>query len=116
MQITGTIKVIGKTKEYGENNFQKREFVVTTGDDKYPQHIPMEFVKDKCSLLDNYKVGEVVTVDVNLLGREWTKDGKTRYFLTLQAWKIAKAEGVQAPFPTVDKEDLNDDSDEDLPF
>lgn len=115
MQITGTIKLIKDTQTF-DSGFTKREFVVTTGD-QYPQHIPMEFVKDKCSALDKYKVGETVTVDCNVLGREWINpQGEEKYFLTLQAWKIEKAEGVQAPFPTVSAEDLNDDEPNDLPF
>ena len=45
MEITGKIKQIGETKEYGSNGFQKREVVVTT-EEQYPQHILIEFVQD----------------------------------------------------------------------
>jgi hypothetical protein len=41
MEITGKIKQIDETKEYGSNGFQKRELVLTT-EEQYPQHILIE--------------------------------------------------------------------------
>ena len=58
MEITGKIKQIDETKEYGSNGFQKRELVLTT-EEQYPQHILIEFVQDKCSVLNAYNVGPV---------------------------------------------------------
>ena len=61
MKITGKIKFIDETKTYGNNGFQKRELIVTTNDD-YPQPICIEFVQDKCTLLDNYSVGHLTSM------------------------------------------------------
>ena len=47
MNISGKIKLIGETKEFGTNGFRKRELVVTT-QEQYPQNILVEFVQDKC--------------------------------------------------------------------
>jgi hypothetical protein len=118
MEVTGKIKVIGKTINVTET-FSKRELVVTT-DEQYPQHILIEFNKDKCSLLDKFKVGEVVTVGINLGGREWVNpQGETKYFNSVRGWKIFKADETQVVevvgqvFETVTE--VNDDSN-DLPF
>ena len=85
MEVKGKIKVIKDTSQVSDN-FQKREFVVTT-DEQYPQDISMEFVQDKVGILDNYSVGDEVTVGINLRGREWTpkNGGETKYFNTIQA-------------------------------
>ena len=105
MEFKGTIHVIEGTKTYGAKGFAKRLFVVKT-DEKYPQFIPMEFVQDKTTLLDKFKVGQEVTVNVNVRGREWTNpEGEAKYFLSLEAWRISTGEGVQAD-PQVESDDL----------
>jgi len=88
MEITGKIKFIDVTKEVGSNNFKKRDLVVIT-DESYPQHILIQFVKDKCELLDKYAVGQDVTIGINLRGNEWQNpQGETVYFNTIQGWSI----------------------------
>ncbi|MBP6587257.1 MAG: DUF3127 domain-containing protein, partial [Flavobacterium sp.] len=62
MEVTGKIKMIDQTKEVGSSGFKKRDVVVTT-DEQYPQHILVQFVQDKCDLLNNYQVGEAVKID-----------------------------------------------------
>lgn len=96
MEVTGRIKMIDETRAFGANGFRKREVVVTT-DEQYPQHIMIEFTQDKCDLLNNYQVGEPVKISINLRGREWvTPQGETRYFNSIQGWRIEKAvEGAQ---------------------
>jgi len=122
MEVTGKIKVIGSTVNVTET-FSKRELVVST-DEQYPQHILIEFNKDKCSLLDKYKVGEVVTVGINLGGREWVNpQGETKYFNSIKGWKISVNGTAQpqqnvpintAPFETV--KNVNQEQHSDLPF
>ena len=95
MEVVGKIKSIGQTSEVGSSNFKKRDIVVTT-QEQYPQHILIQFVQDKCDILDKYKVGQSVTVGVNLRGREWVnKKGETVYFNTIQGWKINAEEVVE---------------------
>ncbi len=92
MEIQGKIKVISQTQEFGANGFKKRELVVTT-DEQYPQDILIEFVQDKCSILDKYEVGQPVTIGINLRGREWVnEEGVAKYFNSLQGWKISSNE------------------------
>ena len=123
MNISGKIKLINETKEYGSNGFRKRELVVTT-QEQYPQNILVEFVQDRCELLDSYNIGELVKIDINIRGREWTnKDNEVKYFNSIQGWRIEKIEenydSQIQPLPT--KEELNADENsskepDDLPF
>ena len=88
-EIAGKIKVINPTKEVSDS-FKKREIVVTT-EEQYPQHISIDFIQDKCAILDSYKVGEEVCVSINIRGKEHTtKDGEVRHFNQLQGWKIER--------------------------
>ena len=57
MEVQGRIKMVGETQSFGGNGFRKREIVVTT-EEQYPQHIMVEFVQDKCDLLNSYKEGQ----------------------------------------------------------
>ncbi|UFH47543.1 DUF3127 domain-containing protein [Flavobacterium galactosidilyticum] len=125
MEVTGKIKMIDQTKEVGSGGFKKRDIVVTT-DEQYPQHILVQFVQDKCDLLNGFQVGEPVKIDINLRGREWTNpQGETVYFNTIQGWRIAKAQGdapaAQAPpMPAAQAfapaTNLNEEDADDLPF
>ena len=125
MEVTGKIKMIDQTKEVGSAGFKKRDVVVTT-DEQYPQHILVQFVQDKCDLLNNFQVGDGVKIDINLRGREWTNpQGETVYFNTIQGWRIAKAQAEtaapQAPqMPAAaafsPATSLNEEEPDDLPF
>jgi len=124
MEVTGKIKMIDTTKEVG-TTFKKRDVVVTS-DEQYPQHILVQFVQDKCDLLNGYNIGDNVKIDINLRGREWTNpQGETVYFNTIQGWRIGKAQAEAAPaqappmpaaaaFPPATS--LNEEEHDDLPF
>ena len=112
MALKGKIIMIGDTTEYGENNFKKREFAIETLDEQYPQKIGLECIQSKCDLLDDFKLGDLVTVKSNLKGREWENpDGEMKYFNSLQVWKITK-DGNSTP--ETQKENEKDENG--LPF
>ncbi len=117
MEITGKIKAIGIETEVGSSGFKKRDLIVTT-DEKYPQHISIQFVQDKCEYLDTYKIGDDVKVEFNLRGREWTNpQGETVYFNTIQGWRISKESGKTGPkqaFETANT--FKEEDHDDLPF
>ncbi|MBL6648330.1 MAG: DUF3127 domain-containing protein [Flavobacteriaceae bacterium] len=124
MDITGKIKLINETKEYGSNGFRKRELVVTT-EEQYPQDLLVEFVQDKCDILNSYNVGDSVKVDINLRGREWqSPQGEIKYFNSIQGWRIEKLSLESNPnIPPVPPaeafepaDDVNDNEPDDLPF
>jgi hypothetical protein len=110
----GTIKVINQTQVISES-FSKREFVIET-DGQYPKPNAFQVTKDKCSLLDNFKVGQQVEVFWNLNGKEWTSPaGEVKYFNTLEAWKIEVLGAVSVPQAKQSTTPANEEED-DLPF
>ncbi len=121
MQVTGKVKLINATQTFGSNGFRKRELVVTT-DEQYPQMILVEFIQDKCDLLDSYSVGQDVTVSINLRGREWVNpQGETKYFNSIQGWRIEASQasaGSDTPpaFETTNAPISSDNEPDDLPF
>lgn len=125
MEVTGKIKVLGDIKTFGDNGFRKREVVVTT-EEQYPQDLLIEFIQDKCDILNSYNVGENVKIDINLRGREWeSPQGEIKYFNSIQGWRIEKL-GVEdqndmvPPIPqteeSTDNEEFGKDEPDDLPF
>jgi hypothetical protein len=124
MELSGKIKWIDETKTYGSNGFRKREVVITT-EEQYPQHILIEFIQDKCDLLNTYQVGQDVKIGINLRGREWVNpEGQTKYFNSIQGWKIEATEGSvvseMPPMPPASSfepaEGEPKEVDDDLPF
>ena len=86
--ISGTVTDFGDLYEKGD--FKKRDLIVKT-DGEYPQVYAVEFVKEKEELLDFLEIGQRVQVHCNLRGREWVNpSGVTKYFISLQGWKIDK--------------------------
>ena len=81
--ISGTIKKIFDEQTFG-SGFNKREFVLTTSAERYPQDIKFELVKDKVSLLEPLREGDKIKVSFDIRGREW----KENYYVNLNAWKI----------------------------
>ena len=105
MEIQGTIKMIGTINKVSDK-FSKRDLrIVTDGD--YPQTLEIQFVNDKCTVLDKYKAGEIVSVAINLKGREWTnpKDGEVKCFNTIEGRKIGYAGDHSASLQGAELED-----------
>lgn len=123
MELQGKIIMIGETQEFGSNGFRKRDIVVET-QEQYPQKILVEFVQDKTELLDKFAVGTNVKISINLRGREWVNpQGETKYFNSIQGWKInAEGNQQQPPAPAQQQDafeptdDLNEEDENDLPF
>tara|TARA_R100000908_G_C3736544_1_gene134235 strand:+ start:978 stop:1325 length:348 start_codon:yes stop_codon:yes gene_type:complete len=112
--LKGKLIVKGAEQQISEK-FKKREFVVQDDSSQYPQVISFQLVQDKCSLLEAYNEGDEISVNFNLRGREWVspKDGTTKYFNTLEAWKI---EGETAAATSATPEVATADESDDLPF
>lgn len=124
MEIVGNIKKIEETKTYGSSGFRKREMVITT-DEQYPQMLLVEFIQDKCDILNNYAVGDNVKVSINLRGREWINpEGEAKYFNSIQGWRIEKMQSSTAndvpPIEAIDAfepaDNMSDEEPDDLPF
>ena len=88
-EVIGKIHFVGSEQQVNAT-FKKREVVIKT-DEQYPQFISINFVQDKCDLLNGYSVGQGAKVSINLRGREWQNpQGETKYFNDIQGWKIEK--------------------------
>ena len=124
MEVTGKVRVINPEQQVSAA-FKKRELVVTT-EEQYPQDLLIEFIQDKCDILNSYKVSDSVKVDINLRGREWeSPQGEVKYFNSIQGWKIEKlssddSESNIPPVPPADAfepaDNINDNEPDDLPF
>ena len=113
MEVNGKLKQIDATEKFGAKEFKKRVCRITTND-QYPQIIPIEFVQDKCELLDDYKVGDDVKISINLRGSEWTNPaGEVKCFPNIQGWRIEKDVTEQ---PNVTPQPLGDIEGDNLPF
>lgn len=146
-QITGRIIEIGQTVQISSKNggssFIKREFILdaTTYDpytgerSEYENIIPLEFSGDKCTELDRFNQGDVVTVSFVLQGRSWTnQDGELKRMASIRCYKIEGRGSVSqspqsaqvqqpAPQPTYHQPqdfpppvDANGNVKDDLPF
>jgi hypothetical protein len=120
MELIGKVVLIGATELKGAKEFKIRQIVIQT-DEQYPQSIPVQFVQDKCSVLDNYVVGDLVKIGINIKGAEW----QGRYFANIQGWKIDKTDSTSLTPENhmPDREAVNhnepsvsDDEEDDLPF
>jgi len=106
--VKGTVETVLDLETF-PSGFSKRVLVILTND-KYPQTIPVEFVKDKTEVLTGLTKGQEVTAYVNLRGSE--DNGK--YYANIQGWKLDKGE-IQStePKPTAAggiAVDVSDDS------
>ncbi len=124
-EASGKIKMIGEVQSFA-SGFTKREFVVTTANDKYPQDIKFDVVKDKCAMLDSFNTGDEVLVNFDIRGREY--NGK--YYVDLACWKLQSAAAgadssssaprtaSSSPSSEPSMSDLrnDDDFDDDVPF
>lgn len=109
MDLRGELIRINNTKQVSEK-FALREFVIETKE-QYPQSIVLQVSQDKCKVLDNYKLGDLVQVSINVRGRKWTdKNGQDRFFNTLEVWKITNESSapvsIPAPDPTMEDDKL----------
>ena len=110
--IEGTIKVINETQTFA-SGFQKREVVITTEDDKFPQDVKLEFIKDSVTKLDEFKVGDFVSIKFSIRGNEY--EGK--FFVNLGAFAIGHAKAAEPTVATVENAEFTvEEGDDDLQF
>jgi len=124
MDIVGKLHAKFDTQNVSDK-FQKRDFVIEFADNPaYPQMVSFQLTQDRCPELDKFNVGDNLEVTFNLRGREWrTPDGEIKYFNTLEAWRIAKAENAASVSTPANKVDelsrmglLPGEEDDTLPF
>jgi len=71
MNLQGTIKLINEPVMISDK-LTKQQMVLTIDEDtKYPQNIAVEFMNKNVDILKKHKVGEKVSVNINLRGNEY---------------------------------------------
>lgn len=93
--LQGILKAKFAEQQVSEK-FKKRDFVVTDNSSQYPQHVTFQLLQDRCGLVDAFQLGQEIKVSFNIRGREWAdpKSGETKYFNTIEAWRIEAAGAV----------------------
>lgn len=96
-QISGKVLIIENAVTIptkSGNTFTKRQIVLDashydpmTGQ-KFENYPSFDFVGNRVNELDNFKVGDLVTISFALNGRPFDKDGKTTYFTSVNGYKI----------------------------
>ena len=108
-QVIGRIFQIGNTEPIkskdGSKTYYKRELILDatrfdgmTGERGFDNFPTFEFSGDKCSELDQFKVGEIVTVSFDLQGTKYEKEGQTKFFTRIRGYKVERRQ-VQQPAP-----------------
>lgn len=89
MSVQGKLHKKFETKQISAT-FKKREFVIEYATNPmYPQYVSFQLIQDKVDFLDPFQEGQMITVDFDLRGREWTSpQGEIKYFNSLDAWRI----------------------------
>ena len=74
--IKGEIKFVDEVREYGNNGFRKHQVVVETGDGKWDNPVPVEFIKDAIEKSQGLQVGDKVSIDarINKIQKEGGQD------------------------------------------
>ncbi len=93
--------------------FKKREFVIEHREDaggrEFINTIKFQTVQDRCAMLDNFNLNDLVKVSFSIKGRKWEKNGQINYFNNLEAWRIessAPATPQQTPPQDISVDDL----------
>ena len=120
LTYTGILKVKNAEVKVSEK-FKKREFVLTDNAQSYPQTILFQLTQDRCSLIENAKVGDEITAHFLLKGREWKNpQGEIKFFNSLDVFKIdlpkAGTGTVNVQDQSFPNETLVPTPDDDLPF
>ena len=102
------------------SGFSKRNIVVKT-EERYPQDILVEFLKDNAKLVEPLKEGTRIKLSFDLRGREYNG----RYFVSVAGWKVANLDAVEGaeqdastsePVASVLPPEVDIEDDENLPF
>ena len=108
LKLRGELIKKFETKTF-DSGFSKMEFVIQT-EDKYPQFVKMQVVKDNIKMIEEMPIGTTMDFFFNVNGREWVKDDKTHYFVSLDVWRT---ENLEVEIKTSETHTQAEDS---LPF
>ncbi len=94
------------------DTFRKREFVIEKSEqipnrvEPIINYVKFQTIQDRTTLIDDFEVGQDITVSFNIRGNKWqNREGGISYFTNLEAWRIvpasqAPAAGAEQATPT----------------
>jgi len=116
----------GKLIEKGDvqkisDKFSKREFVVETKSSNngmdFVDYVRFQAGGKRVNIVDNIEIGSDITVKFNIKGNKWNnKDGKTLYFVNLDAWAIDGTDTQTSMEHTTNTGNVTEEEPDDLPF
>ena len=91
-KVRGVVHLIEETKSFGQKGFRKRTVVLEQDNGRFPQHIPIDFLRDACDAVDDLSVGDEVEISYQLGGRRWQRDpqSEVKFFLSAEAVSFKK--------------------------
>lgn len=101
MNVTLTGRITDILDEETRGNFTWRNLRMMIDEEanaqgkSYPQAMEVQFTKDKMAELDRYNIGEKVTIEANLSGRE----SNGRVWISLRGWAIKTLTAVTSHLP-----------------
>lgn len=118
LKVVGHFVAAGKPRKWGEGNYATNFWIDIDKDETYPTMGEFEVYKDKVDL-SKFSKGDKVEVSYNIKGakRTWedkkTKEQKSGFFQTLDAWKVETV--GSSPTPPAPKHE-DEQPDDLLPF
>ena len=94
-QITGTVYKIGEVQTF-QSGFTKREVVVNTNDTRLSP-ISLSLWKEDCEKANGLNIGDEVSVEGSINGREWNGERGTKFFTDLIVRSIMVTNRAAAP-------------------
>lgn len=82
MELKGKIKLIN---DLSNDKIEKKQVVITIENGKYPNDIAIDFLKDKVKLIDNAKPGQIATIKINVVSREY----QGKWYTNVNGWSVA---------------------------
>jgi hypothetical protein len=122
-EVTGRL-IVKEDIQAISDRFKKREFVIEVENERnsdWNDFIKVQLTQDRCDLVENMNINDMIKVSFNLRGRKWENNGQTSYFTNLEGWRVEKAAqdgNNNPPVPTYAAADIPAAESEvdDLPF
>lgn len=93
LQLEGSIVELFDT-ELVKDKYRKREFVVAVKEEndgkEYINYAKLQASGVRCDTLDAFRIGDNVTVNFNIRGARYEREGQVRHFSYMEIWKISK--------------------------
>lgn len=91
LKVTGRLKAVFPAQQKTDKFTSRRfwlEVATEINGTVYTNFAELQLVNQKCSLIDQYQVGQPITVHFNLKGNLWNSPQGEKCINTLDAWKI----------------------------